>query len=55
MRFTPNSSKPQGRVANTLDDKEVLYSKIVTVSEDRIKLTKIWLMDSGATRNMTPC
>jgi hypothetical protein len=46
---TAESSKPQGCVANTSEDGEVLYSEAVTISTDREELTEVWVMDSGAT------
>jgi hypothetical protein len=51
---TEGSSKPQGCVAITSKDGEVLYSEVATVSTDRKELTKVWLMDSEATWHMTP-
>ena len=42
-------SKPQGYVASTLEDGEVLYSKTATVSTNRKYLTEVWLMDSKVT------
>jgi hypothetical protein len=50
---TAESSKPQGCVASTLEDGEVLYSEVATVSTDRKELTEVWLMNSGATWHMT--
>jgi len=47
------SSKPQGCVASTSEDGDVLYSEAVTVSTDRKELTEVWLMDSGATWRTT--
>jgi transposase InsO family protein len=51
---TAESSKPQGCVASTSEDGEVLYSEAATISTDREELTEVWLMDSGATWHMTP-
>jgi hypothetical protein len=42
-------SKPQGYVASTLEDGEVLYSQTATVSTNRKYLTEVWLMDSKVT------
>jgi hypothetical protein len=50
---TAKLSKPQGCVASTLEDGEVLYSEVATVSTDRKVLTEVWLMDSRATWHMT--
>ena len=43
------SSKPQGCVVSTSEDGEVLYSEAATIFTNRKELTKVWLMDSGAT------
>ena len=48
------SSKPQGCVASTSEDGEVLYSEAATISTNKEELTEVWLMDSEATWNMTP-
>ena len=48
------SSKPQGCVASTSEDGDVLYSEAATISTDIKELTEVWLMDSGATWHMTP-
>ncbi|KAJ6885640.1 hypothetical protein NC651_026314 [Populus alba x Populus x berolinensis] len=48
------SSKPQGCVASTSEDGEILYSEAATISIYRKELTEVWLMDSGATWHMTP-
>jgi len=47
-------SKPQGCVASTLEDGEVLYSEVATISKDRKEFSEVWLMDSGATWHITP-
>jgi hypothetical protein len=54
IKYTAESSKPQGCVARTSKDGEVLYSEAATISIDRKELTKVWLMDSRATWHMTP-
>jgi hypothetical protein len=54
IKNTVESSKPQGCVASTSEDGEVLYSEATTVSTDRKELTEVWLMDLGATWHMTP-
>jgi hypothetical protein len=51
---TAESSKPQGCVASTSEDGEVLYSEATTITTDREELNEVWLMDSGATWHMTP-
>jgi hypothetical protein len=51
---TAESSKPQGCVASTSEDGEVLYSEAATISTNRKEFTEVWLMDSGATWHMTP-
>jgi len=51
---TVESSKPQGYVASTSEDREVLYSEAAIVFTDKKKLTEVWLMDSRATWHMTP-
>ncbi|KAM7477388.1 hypothetical protein LguiA_025601 [Lonicera macranthoides] len=50
----PESSKAQGCVASTSDEGEILYSEATTIIEGRRKFDDIWLLDSGATCNMTP-
>jgi hypothetical protein len=54
IKYIAESSKPQGCVASTSKDGEVLYSEAATISIDRKELTKVWLMDSRATWHMTP-
>ena len=49
IKNTIESSKPQGCLASTLKDVEVLYNEAATVSTYRKKLIEVWLMDSGAT------
>jgi len=54
MENTAESLKPQGCVASTSEDGEVLYSEAATISINREELTEVWLMDSGAIWHMTP-
>jgi hypothetical protein len=54
IKNTAESSKPQGCVASTSEDGEVLYNEAATISTNREELTEVWLMDSEATWHMTP-
>ena len=47
------SSNAQGCVASTSNDGKILYSEATTISEGRKWLSDIWLIDSGATWDMT--
>jgi hypothetical protein len=49
IKNTVESSKPQGCVASTLKDVEVLYSEAATVPIYRKEIIEVWLMDLRAT------
>ncbi|KAL4376081.1 hypothetical protein GQ457_02G039440 [Hibiscus cannabinus] len=49
----PKNSNPQGNIANTSDDGDVLCCEASTAMEGRKRFADIWLIDSGATYHMT--
>ncbi|KAK8991373.1 hypothetical protein V6N11_062388 [Hibiscus sabdariffa] len=49
----PKNSNPQGNIANTSDDGDVLCCEASTTMEGRKRFADIWLIDSGATYHMT--
>ncbi|KAL4324482.1 hypothetical protein GQ457_11G027590 [Hibiscus cannabinus] len=49
----PKNSNPQGNIANTSDDGDVLCCEASTAMEGRKRFAYIWLIDSGATYHMT--
>ncbi|KAK8579512.1 hypothetical protein V6N12_069836 [Hibiscus sabdariffa] len=49
----PKNSNPQGNIANTSYDGDVLCYKASTTMECRKRFTDIWLIDTGATYHMT--
>ncbi|RDX76653.1 hypothetical protein CR513_43330, partial [Mucuna pruriens] len=48
------ASISQGCVVSTLDDGIILYSEVAFSSKGRKQLHDGWIIDSGATRHMTP-
>ncbi|KAK8511542.1 hypothetical protein V6N12_038144 [Hibiscus sabdariffa] len=49
----PKNSNPQGNIANTSDDGDVLCCEASTTMEGRKRFADIWLIDSRATYHMT--